>query len=355
MSCHSPLDLVQTESGENVCKKCNWVAGGEILNFVVDPALRDELQHYDTKWSKREWSKQELAVPADPGALHQLWVDDPRSPTLPAVRARIGDVRDKVVVVLGNGVSVKELSLLRDRPRLLVISDLTLAGLGVVRDHQREMETEGNVTFAAVDALDMPFEDDSVDILYGEYFVSQLPDVDRFLREAVRVLAPGGRAVFKDRGQAPALEWAKRGMLRSVRRASQERWTLSPGDRRFMAAGNGFRTDELDREIRVVGGTPWLERGGLVHFGAMLVNRAYTPPNSRWRLSAHTWERENGTWRLRVKYNRLLTVLNWVDRLLHHLAPVRRNESRLVWGFDLDQAQAGSEPGRVAAHAMVEQ
>jgi SAM-dependent methyltransferase len=348
MSCRRPLELVENEAGERACKNCNWVAGAEILDFVVDPSLRDERAHYDGKWGKHK-----LVAPADADALHQLWTSDPRSPSVPPLRARIGDVRDKVVLVLGNGMSVKELSLLRDRPRLLAISDISLTALTRIRAHAREMEHDGNLAFAAIDALDMPLEDNSIDVLYGVYFVSQLPDVDQFLREAARVLAPGGRAIFKDRGYAPLFVKAKRRALSPVTRASHKAWTLSPNDQIFIASG-GFKPDELDRQIRAVGGVPWFERSGFVHYGATVASRSYSPPESRWRLDASSWERQDGRWRLKVRHARLLSVLTWIDRVLHRLPIVRQNEIRLAWGFDMEDTKVPAERVETAASAVAQ-
>lgn len=347
MSCRKPLELEHGENGEQRCKHCGWVAGTEILDFLVDPDLRDERDHYDAKWSK-DWfdGTHRFEAPADPAALRQLWTADPRSPALPAVRERIGDVRDKVVVLLGNGVSLKELSLLQDGPRLLVYTDLSLAAMKVVRDYARDLGQEENLVFAAIDAMDMPFEDGSVDLVYGVYFVSQLPDVDGFLKETARILKPGGRAVFKDRAYGPLVDRAKRGVLRPMRRAVHKWKGLSPGDVRFMATG-GFREDELARQMRAVGGQPFFERDGLLHYAVSLSSRVFSGRDSRWRLMDSTWERDDGSWRLRVRHARFLSAVHRMDVALERLEPFRENEIRLLWGFDL----AGSAPGSPAADA----
>lgn len=46
------------------------------------------------------------------------------------------------------------------------------------------------------DAEFIPYEDDSFDLVVGHAFLHHLPDVERSLRETLRVLKPGGRFVF---------------------------------------------------------------------------------------------------------------------------------------------------------------
>ena len=53
-----------------------------------------------------------------------------------------------------------------------------------------------NVTTKQADAQQLPFEDDQFDLATSRFGVMFFPDIDRALRELVRVLKPGGRACF---------------------------------------------------------------------------------------------------------------------------------------------------------------
>lgn len=60
--------------------------------------------------------------------------------------------------------------------------------------------------FVDGDAVDLPFEDGSVDVLRCERVFQHLPDPARAAREFARVLAPGGRAVVIDSDWASAVQ-----------------------------------------------------------------------------------------------------------------------------------------------------
>lgn len=83
-----------------------------------------------------------------------------------AVLKRVGDVRGKTVVLLGNGTSEKELLFLEQEPALLVFSDLSPTAVRTVRQH-RYPDGRPNLVFAAMDAQELPLADASVDVLYG--------------------------------------------------------------------------------------------------------------------------------------------------------------------------------------------
>jgi ubiquinone/menaquinone biosynthesis C-methylase UbiE len=53
-----------------------------------------------------------------------------------------------------------------------------------------------DVETAACDAAELPFEDDSFDLVLGHAVLHHLPALDRAFAEFMRVLAPGGRLLF---------------------------------------------------------------------------------------------------------------------------------------------------------------
>jgi SAM-dependent methyltransferase len=238
-----------------------------------------------------------------------------------AVLRRVGDVRDKTVVLLGNGTSEKELLFLDDEPKLLVYSDLSSTAPRLVRERWFP-EGRPNLVFAAIDAQQLPLADESVDLVYGYAFVHHLSDVDGFLGEVARVLRPGGRSVFMDAAYSVLWQGAKRTVLRPLMRYFHRLLEPSPEDLRFTLAG-GFREQHLSRRIRELGCDPWFERSGFIHY---LFTRASErlPPQQAWRAL--------------VRHEALLRSLIRADDLLARIPGLRNNLIRLVWGFDKHSA-----------------
>jgi SAM-dependent methyltransferase len=244
------------------------------------------------------------------------------------VWSRLGEFRDRTVLLLGNGESQAELYLLTQRPRALIYSDLSPVGL---RELRRNLDTSvhHNLIFAAIDALDLPIRDESVDLVYGFAFAHHLPDIERFLAEVARVLRPGGRCVFMDNAYSPLWQRLKLGSLRPLTRLSHRRDPRSPEDIRDTMAG-GFREEDLGAIIRGVGGDPWFERVALLYY--------------MWKRASVSLFRD--ALRIVPRHDAVSAACMRVDRFLCRFSWGRRNMIRLIWGFDKPVPRAPS-----AAHA----
>jgi SAM-dependent methyltransferase len=272
--------------------------------------------------AEREFYDDEYAVATDGeqrslADLGEFW-DAPHNILGRLIRKHVGDLRGLRVLLLGNGKSDAELHFLADRPAALVLSDLSATAVHQVALRNTAVAAEGNTIFAAIDAYDLPFFDGSVDVVYGCAFVHHLSDVDTFLSEVARVLAPGGRAVFMDDAYAPLWQRSKETWLRPVMKYTHRRNPISPEDERFTMAG-GFREDRLAEWIRAAGGIPFFERQSFLYY---FWTRAAD------RLFPVSWQR--------VRDQRAVAAtLIAADRGLERFELVRRNMIRLVWGFSL--------------------
>jgi SAM-dependent methyltransferase len=159
----------------------------------------------------------------------------------------LGDLGGKTVLLLGNGQSLKELRFASEGAHV-VYTDISLAAvLGVKKAYENSplaRQSNGRTEFHAVDALHLPFKDESFDIIYGCVFVHHLQDLSGFLREVHRCLKTGGKCLFLDPPYSPGWQWAKATILRPLQIFSHWRSGISPEDRLATQKG-GYRREEL--------------------------------------------------------------------------------------------------------------
>ncbi|AFY70766.1 Tocopherol O-methyltransferase [Thalassoporum mexicanum PCC 7367] len=78
------------------------------------------------------------------------------------------------------------------------VTGLTLSPVQAARASQRAIENKVNdrTGFQVADAMAMPFDDHSFDLIWSLESGEHMPDKAEFLRECYRVLKPGGRLIF---------------------------------------------------------------------------------------------------------------------------------------------------------------
>jgi SAM-dependent methyltransferase len=309
--CHAHLDVL---AGADVrCGSCGLGldAADGVVDFVPTERRSSERAFYDDYYKSLA---ETMAIP-DPAELPSVWAGIDAPWEMQRVWHRLGDLRGRVVLLLGNGASTAELHMLAQRPRALVYSDLSPVGLRAFARSLDGARPDGLV-LAAMDALDLPLRDASVDVAYGFAFVHHLPDLERFLGEIVRVLKPGGHCVFMDDAHSPVWQGLKLGWMRPLMRWSHRHESRSPEDLRETFTG-GFREARLAAAIRSAGGEPWFERVALLYYVWMRAAGVLFPASVR-RLRCH---------------RALARVCRRIDETLLLTAWGRRNMVRLIWGF----------------------
>ena len=117
--------------------------------------------------------------------------------------------------------------------------DMTDEMLALARDNQRKAGAE-NVEFLKGEIENIPLPDNAVDVIISNCVINLSADKDRVLREAFRVLKPGGRLAVSDvvtRGHVP--EQLRKDMLLWVGCIAG---SLEESDYRAKLAAAGFET-----------------------------------------------------------------------------------------------------------------
>ena len=202
----------------------------------------ESLREFQEQTARRNWAKTEL----DWG----LWkVPESEVGALP-------DVAGLDVLEAGCGVAYWSAWLARRGARVTGL-DLTPSQLEIARQMQQEFELE----FPLVEgnAEELPFADESFDLVFSEYGASIWCDPHKWIPESARVLRPGGRIVFMANATiailcAPADEEAKLGreLVRDYDGLGRLDWGdgtaefhLAFGDRIRLLRASGFELENL--------------------------------------------------------------------------------------------------------------
>ncbi|GAB3856873.1 methyltransferase domain-containing protein [Nocardioides maradonensis] len=126
----------------------------------------------------------------------------------------------------------------------IVASDLNEPMLAAAR----ELVPSPRITWQVADALDLPFGDDSFDLVVCQFGVMFFPDRVRGFREAARVLRPGGHLLFTvwDRIET-------NGVAHTVTEALREAGPEGPVDFLARTPHGHYDTELLGRELREAG------------------------------------------------------------------------------------------------------
>ena len=205
-------------------------------------AHTQEQAHYDSHYHHSH--KPETGVELTKEYLKNLW-DGNSSFNL--LYETVGDIQGKDILLLGNGTSVKEFSFVMEGGDV-VYTDLSveaaLFGKKCFENSALHHEAVGRVQFHTVDALHMPFADESFDLIYGCAVVHHIQELHPFFAEVYRCLKNGGKCIFLDDAESKWWNVAKKTILRPLQIISHRRTGISPEDKLATERG-GYGKEEL--------------------------------------------------------------------------------------------------------------
>lgn len=160
--------------------------------------------------SMRTWERAEIArssleatLTADEGLrvsreTFARYANPPKDTAYPLEYAyhELGDIAGCRVVDFGCG-SGANTALLANRGAHVWGIDISEDLLRLAQRRLRVSGRDGGATFIAGSAHDLPFPDGSIDIVFGIAILHHL-DLNLVSREVLRVLKPGGRAIFQE-------------------------------------------------------------------------------------------------------------------------------------------------------------
>jgi tocopherol O-methyltransferase len=129
------------------------------------------------------------------------------------------------------------------------VAGITLSPVQAARATQRAQQANlaSHAQFSVADALHMPFDNDSFDLVWSLESAEHMPDKTQFLQECYRVLKPGGRLIVATwchrscEPPKPALVLQEQQLLKQLYEAYHLPYIISLPDYETMAQDLGFQ------------------------------------------------------------------------------------------------------------------
>jgi len=286
-----------------------------IYDFVSEKSeLLKEREHYDLEYSAKKPYELTQAL------IKEAWFLD-IYPWRKTLLDSLGKVRDKKILLVGNGESCKELYFLTLGAKL-VFTDLSLEAVQHMRKCFRATSLNeaycNKIEFHAVDALNLPFQNEEFDIIYGSAFVHHLEDLDSFFSEVYRCLNKNGICRFIDEADSPLWRLLKGTLLYPFKKYSHQKQPRSPADIRAEHQ-EGYTFERMVKLKDNFG------------FRDLLFCR-------QWFLlrivSRHYSKYFNYDPKAIQRAHKLFLVMKWLDSKLSNTKLMQKNQLILIWGFN---------------------
>jgi SAM-dependent methyltransferase len=252
-------------------------------------------------------------------AVAEQWADQ-TVPWRKTMLKNLGSLAGRRILLLGNGASYKEFQFLT-LGASVVFTDLSLVAARRAQRAFRDSEFwslyKERIEFHAVDAMHLPFADESFDVIYGTKFVSFLDNLGGFLADVKRCLRPGGICRFSDDACSPAMERI-RALAHCVTRPSSRQ---AAGSLAALRAASGFGFEEATLR-------PFVADLGFKDL--VFIRESFFL-----RVAQHFWGKIVAWDHRRLRYAKpLYLACKWIDTRFANTDWIRRNQLALTWGFD---------------------
>jgi demethylmenaquinone methyltransferase/2-methoxy-6-polyprenyl-1,4-benzoquinol methylase len=170
-------------------------ASGQALDLVLDPNFGAAFDARSaTPQQKEAWVHQtferiseryDLMNDLESFGLHRAW----KRTLISAVKA----LKPQTVLDVASGTGDIALALAQAVPQAQVTGlDFSKNMLDVARKRADAVNASAGLSFVQGNAMDMPFENDSFDVVVVSFGLRNMPDYQRAIEEMTRVLRPGG-------------------------------------------------------------------------------------------------------------------------------------------------------------------
>ena len=233
LNCHLKLQHRLFEnrkaSSSIVCSNCksSYSLRSGFADFTKNTNDVEERDYYNTLYSNRSIKREIL----DKSELNAVF-NPVNFPGYHYILKKLGNIQDKKILLLGNGISHRELFFLFKGAKL-IFTDLSIEASVKINQKFDLSQFSDSIEFAAVDAMNIPLADNSVDIVYAYAFVHHLSSnkmLYGFLRETNRVLSSGGFSIFFDNSHSNIWQKSKFGILQGAVNFSHKKEGISPND-----------------------------------------------------------------------------------------------------------------------------
>jgi ubiquinone/menaquinone biosynthesis C-methylase UbiE len=202
--------------------------GMSVANPYPIPDLKDEVREF---WNSEPCGSRYLGEAADFEAHARARYE--LEPYIPGF-AQFSSARGLKVLEIGVGMGADYLEWLKAGADA---TGVDLSAMSVERARRRCELAEYKADLRVADAEHLPFPDDTFDVVYSYGVMHHSPDTAQCLREAARVLKPGGEArimLYHHPSLTGLMLWLRYGVLRgkSIRRVVYEHLE-SPGTKTF--------------------------------------------------------------------------------------------------------------------------